>query len=127
MWAQAQLEQNKLLSAKNPLWFYEFADRDAPLDIPFPKGYDPGAWHAGDVGYLFRDDAGTQQMRKDQVALSDSMIRYWSNFAHRSNPNGDGVPDWKQYPETVQSLAPGRIAPVDYQAEHRLPFWRSLG
>ena len=128
MWAQAQLEQNKLLSARNPLWFYEFADRDAPLDIPFPKGYDPGAWHAGDVGYLFRDAEGAKAMRKDQVALSDSMIRYWTNFAHRSNPNGDGLPDWKQFstPDTVQSLAPGKIAPVDYSEEHRIRFWQSL-
>ncbi|MEU4394865.1 carboxylesterase family protein [Kribbella sp. NPDC023855] len=129
MWARAQLRQNQLLSAKNPLWFYEFADRDAPLDIPFPKGYDPGAWHAGDVGYLFRDDKSAAAMRPDQVALSDTMIRYWANFAHRGDPNGTGVPEWKRFsgPGTVQSLAPGKIAPVDYEQEHRLAFWRSLG
>jgi para-nitrobenzyl esterase len=128
MWARAQLRQNQLLSAKNPLWFYEFADRDAPLDIPFPKGYDPGAWHAGDVGYLFPDAKSTATMRPDQVALSDTMIRYWANFAHRGDPNGTGVPEWKRFsgPDSVQSLAPGKIAPVDYEQEHRLAFWRSL-
>jgi len=128
MWAQAQFEQNKLLSAKNPLWFYQFADRDAPLDIPFPKGYDPGAWHAGDVGYIFRDTKGAAGMRKDQVALSDQMITYWTNFAHRSDPNGDGVPQWQPFstPGTVQSLAPGKTGPVDYEQVHRLPFWRSI-
>ncbi|WP_328328053.1 carboxylesterase family protein [Kribbella sp. NBC_00382] len=129
MWAQAQLRQNQLLSAKNPLWFYEFADRDAPTDIPFPKGFDPGAWHGGDVGYLFRDAEGAAAMRPDQVALSDTMIAYWTNFAHRGDPNGSGVPEWKRFstPDTVQSLAPGKIAPVGYSAEHQLEFWRGLG
>jgi para-nitrobenzyl esterase len=129
MWARAQLQQNQLLSAKNPLWFYEFADRDAPLDIPFPKGFDPGAWHAGDVGYIFRDAKSAAAMRKDQIALSDTMIKYWSNFAHHGDPNGSGVPGWQRFstPDTVQSLAPGKIETVDYEKEHRLSFWRSLG
>jgi para-nitrobenzyl esterase len=127
MWAQAQLKQNQLLSAKNPLWFYEFADRHAPLDIPFPKGFQAGAWHAGDVQYLF--PSGPTGMTKDQLALSDAMIGYWTNFAHRSDPNGDALPAWPKFttPETVQSLAPNAIRPVDYEKEHRLAFWRALG
>ncbi|MEU4604266.1 carboxylesterase family protein [Kribbella sp. NPDC023972] len=127
MWAQAQLKQNQLLSAKNPLWFYEFADRNAPLDIPFPKGFQAGAWHAGDVQYLF--PSGTTGMTQDQLALSDAMIGYWTNFAHRSDPNGDGLPAWPKFttPDTVQSLAPTAIRPVDYEKEHRLAFWKALG
>ena len=127
MWAKAQLKQNQLLSAKNPLWFYEFADRNAPLDIPFPKGFQAGAWHAGDVQYLFR--TGKTEMTKDQVALSDTMIGYWTNFAHRSDPNGEGLPDWPKFttPDTVQSLAPNAIRQVDYAQEHRLAFWEQLG
>ena len=129
MWATAQLRQNQLLSAKNPLWFYEFADRDAPVDIPFPKGFDPGAWHAGDVGYIFRDEELTAKMTKDQVELSDTMIKYWSTFARNGDPNADGVPEWGRFtgPTTVQSLAPKAIRGVDYEQEHRLAFWRSLG
>ena len=97
------------------MWFYEFADRNAPLDIPFPKGFQAGAWHAGDIQYL--------------LALSDAMIGYWTNFAHRSDPNGDGLPEWPKFttPDTVQSLAPNAIRQVDYAHEHRLAFWEQLG
>ncbi|TWD73322.1 para-nitrobenzyl esterase [Kribbella amoyensis] len=128
LWARAQLRQNQLLSAKNPLWFYEFADRDAPLDIPFPPGFDPGAWHAGDVGYLFRTAEEAGKMTNDQVALSDAMIRYWTTFAHHGDPNTEGLPAWPRFaqPADVQSLAPNAIKPVDYEAEHKLTFWRGL-
>jgi para-nitrobenzyl esterase len=127
MWARAQLRQNQLLSAKNPLWFYEFADRDAPLDIPFPPGFQPGAWHAGDVQYLFRTDEN--DMTEAQLALSDTMIRYWTTFARHGDPNVAGLPDWPRFttPGTVLSLAPNAIRPVDYAREHRLAFWTAVG
>jgi para-nitrobenzyl esterase len=127
MWARAQLRQNQLLSAKNPLWFYEFADRDAPLDIPFPPGFQPGAWHAGDVQYVFRTDKFV--MTAEQLALSDTMIRYWTTFAHHGDPNGAGLPEWPRFttPDTVLSLAPDAIQPVDYAQEHRLAFWTAVG
>ncbi|GAB3810919.1 carboxylesterase/lipase family protein [Kribbella italica] len=129
LWAKAQLRQNQLLSAKNPLWFYEFADRDAPLDIPFPPGFDPGAWHAGDVGYVFRTAGENKTMTKPQIALSEKIIGYWSAFAHHGDPNRDGLPSWPKFtgPATVQSLAPDAIAPVDYEREHQLKFWASVG
>ena len=127
MWARAQLRQNQLLSAKNPLWFYEFADRGAPLDIPFPPGFRPGAWHAGDVQYVFRTDENA--MTEAQVALSDTMIRYWATFARHGDPNGAGLPEWPRFttPDTVLSLAPDAIRPVDYAQEHRLAFWTQIG
>ena len=127
MWARAQLRQNQLLSARNPVWFYEFADRHAPLDIPFPQGFRPGAWPAGDVQYLFRTDKNA--MTDEQLGLSDTMIRYWATFAHHSDFNAAGLPDWPKFttPDTVLSLAPNAIHPVDYATEHRLAFWDQLG
>ncbi|MEV5966726.1 carboxylesterase family protein [Kribbella sp. NPDC051952] len=127
MWARAQLRQNQLLSAKNPLWFYEFADRQAPADIPFPQGFQPGAWHAGDVQYIFRNDKDA--LTEEQVELSDTMIRYWSTFAHNGDPNADGLPEWPKFstPDTVLSLAPKAIRTVDYAQEHRLAFWQRIG
>ena len=116
-----------MLSAKNPLWFYEFADRNAPADIAFPKGFQAGAWHADDVQYLFRTEKDV--MTKEQVELSDTMIRYWSTFAHNGEPSAAGLPEWPKFttPDTVLSLAPKAMHTVDYAQEHRLAFWKQVG
>src|SRR4029453_1998138 len=48
-----------------------------------------------------------------QRRLSAQMIRYWANFAHTGDPNGDGLQHWSPFDRAdavpyVQSLAPGR-------------------
>lgn len=130
VWARATFRQHQLLAARTPVFAYEFADRNAPSDIEFPPTLPPGAHHSGDIGYLFRDAEFAGKLSPEQLVLSDQMIRYWSNFAHRGNPNGADLPRWAPFAARahVQSLAPGRggITGVDYAAEHRLAFWKSL-
>ena len=68
-----------MLAAKNPLWFNEFADRNAPLDIPFPKRFQAGAWHPGEVQYLFR--TGTTEMTKDPVDYAqEHRLAFWEQL-----------------------------------------------
>ena len=130
MWAQAIMRQNQLLAAKNPVYFFEFADRNPPEEFPFPPQLEPGAYHNADISYLLRSPEFEAQLNDDQRKLSDAMIGYWSRFAWSGDPNGNGVDDWPRFDEAghVQSLAPGEggIGPVDYRAEHRLDFWESL-
>jgi para-nitrobenzyl esterase len=38
-----------------PVYAYEFADRHAPMYLPFPEDLPPGAFHAAEVPYLFPD------------------------------------------------------------------------
>ncbi|MFD0559137.1 para-nitrobenzyl esterase [Stackebrandtia endophytica] len=131
MWAQAIMRQNELLAAKNPVYFYEFADRNPPAEFPFPPQLEPGAYHNADISYLLRAPEFEAELSPEQLELSDAMIGYWSRFAWTGDPNGDGAVEWPMFGDSgyVQSLAPGEggIGQVDFRSEHLLDFWESLG
>ncbi|MGX2992915.1 carboxylesterase/lipase family protein [Streptomyces sp. JNUCC 64] len=131
MWALGTHAQHTALARRTPVYAYEFADRDAPMYLPFPGDFDFGAFHAGDTPYLFEDEAARPLFTPAQLRLSDTMTDQWAAFARTGAPTGPGLPDWPRYapgpgvPYT-QSLAPDRTGPVDYAREHRLGFWRGL-
>jgi para-nitrobenzyl esterase len=133
MWARSTFTQHRLLAQQVPAYAYEFADRKAPMYLPFPPDFPPGAFHAAEVPYLFPDQQFLAASTPDQRRLSDQMIRYWANFARTGDPNGAGLPPWHPFDDArpvphVQSLAPGPdgIGPVDYAAEHQLDFWSTM-
>jgi carboxylesterase type B len=133
MWARSTFQQHRLLARQVSVYAYEFADRQAPMYLPFPEDFPPGAFHAAEVPYLFPDQPFQAASTPDQRRLSDQMIRYWTNFAGTGDPNGAELPPWRPFDDArpvphVQSLAPGAdgITPVDYAAEHQLDFWSSL-
>jgi para-nitrobenzyl esterase len=133
MWARSTFRQHRLLAEHVPTYAYEFADRQAPMYLPFPEDFPPGAFHAAEVPYLFPDQPFQQASSPDQRHLSDQMVRYWANFAGTGDPNGAELPPWHPFDPAqrvphVQSVAPGTdgIKPVDYAAEHQLDFWSSL-
>jgi para-nitrobenzyl esterase len=133
MWARSTVTQHRLLAEHVPTYAYEFADRHAPMYLPFPEDFPPGAFHAAEVPYLFPDQPFQHASSPDQRRLSDQMVRYWANFARTGDPNGAELPPWHPFVDVqpvphVQSLAPGTdgIEPVDYAAEHQLDFWSSL-
>ena len=61
----------------------------------------------------------------DQIALSDTMIGYWTQFAKTLNPNSSGAPKWSKYAPggSIESLvAPTPITESD--ADHKCTlFW----
>ncbi|NYV74402.1 carboxylesterase/lipase family protein, partial [Streptomyces sp. UH6] len=131
MWALGTHAQHRVLGRRVPLYAYEFADRDAPMFLPLPGGFDFGAFHAGDTPYLFEDEAAEPLFSPAQRRLSSTMAAYWATFARTGAPGGPGLPEWPRHrPDDrrpwTQSLAPDRIGPVDYRAEHRLAFWEEL-
>ncbi|MER7832881.1 carboxylesterase family protein [Streptomyces sp. NPDC095602] len=131
MWARGTEAQHRVLGRHVPVYAYEFADRDAPMFLPLPGEFDFGAYHAGDLPYLFEDDKAEPLFTPAQRRLSATMTAYWAAFARSGDPNAPGLPRWAPYrpgerPAYTQSLAPDRIGPVDYHREHRLGFWSRL-
>ncbi|WP_343242428.1 MULTISPECIES: carboxylesterase family protein [unclassified Streptomyces] len=130
MWARGTHAQHEALARHVPVYAYEFADRDAPMFLPLPGDFDFGAFHAGDIPYLFEDETAEPRFTPAQRRLSAAMSEYWAAFARTGAAHAAGLPAWPpcrpgrhvNRPYT-QSLAPRRIGPVDYYREHNLAFW----
>ncbi|MFI6812854.1 carboxylesterase/lipase family protein [Nonomuraea sp. NPDC050328] len=122
MWARGTDAQNRALAEHVPVYGYEFADRDAPMFLPIEPRFDWGAYHAGDLPYLFPEPG--VRFTPEQKRLSERMVGYWTTFARTGTPNGPGLPAWPRLERGTQSLAPDAIKRIDYAAEHNLAFWR---
>jgi para-nitrobenzyl esterase len=55
------------------------------------------AWHAEEMTYLFGYEYLTFAVTPPVASLADAMQRYWTNFASRGDPNGDGLTPWPRY------------------------------
>jgi para-nitrobenzyl esterase len=100
-----------LLSQHVPTYQYEFNDPNAPQQFFPGVSFPTGAYHAAELQYLFSFNRGTPpQFTPDQIELSQTMIRYWTQFARAGDPNSPSVPAWPRYDLTEQSfqaLVPG--------------------
>jgi para-nitrobenzyl esterase len=109
-----------------PVYAYQFADRDAPplVDVP---GFDEGAEHATELSYVFPGLLG--DLDPAQQRLSDTMIGYWTSFAHRGRPEAQHAPHWPKFrtSDDVLTLAPGHggIHPADTAGPSNCAFWKT--
>ena len=120
-----------LLAQRVPTWVYEFHDETAPTLFFPPASFPLGDAHAFELDYLF-NLAGIDSLlflTPDQVALSDTMIGYWTQFAKTLNPNFAGAPGWSKYAlgGSIESLvAPTPVTESDaaFDADHKCSvFW----
>jgi len=89
-WARLQSE-----TGKSKVFVYYFDQfRAEPLypDGPVPKG----AAHASELAYVFGHlkQNPAAEVTDEEQALSDVMIKYWTNFAKSGDPNAEGLPEW---------------------------------
>jgi para-nitrobenzyl esterase len=89
-WSWARLQAK---TGKSKVFLYYFDQHpDHPADSP-QAGH--GSPHGMDVAYVFRDlNPADPRTTKSDLAISEAMATYWTNFAKHGDPNGQGVPKW---------------------------------
>ncbi len=66
---------------------------------PSPKQF-AGAYHAGEITFVFGTSESILGWTKEDDLLAEQMQSYWTNFARTGDPNGSGLPSWPQYKDT---------------------------
>jgi para-nitrobenzyl esterase len=125
-WGCTAVDTNRLLAKSVPTYAFEFADRDAPWFAGEQPSFPTGAYHAGELQYLFSGAYGGGELTAEQRQLSDQMISYWTRFAHGDSPwprfRAGGGPSAGY----VQTLEPGETGRYDQHGEHRCDFWSGI-
>lgn len=88
-WACKQAEKG---GAKVYLYYFD-QHPDYPEGSPM---YGQGSPHGQDVDFVFGSLREPTALPTDR-ALSDIMIKYWTNFAKTGNPNGEALPEWPEF------------------------------
>jgi para-nitrobenzyl esterase len=115
-----------------PLSTYEFNDENAPQDFLPPVTFPYGTAHASELQYLFNLPVVVPHppLNAQQLQLSSTMQRYWTNFAKFGTPNSPLVPIWQKFnPFTgnFQSLSlPSPVQETNFAAAHHCAFWAAL-
>jgi para-nitrobenzyl esterase len=111
-WSWARLQSR---TGKSKIFYYYFDQHpDYPEDSP---RYGYGSPHGQDIAYVFMHlDASNPRTTPSDLEISEAMGTYWTNFAKRGDPNGEGVPEWPAFTEAdpvVMYLGPTpHIGPV---------------
>jgi para-nitrobenzyl esterase len=117
--------------ADEPLYQYEFAEKDTPLDGTDLYGMPLDAYHTSELYFLFsKVQDFPAALTPAQTVLSDRMIAHWTAFARTGNPNPAGTSAWPAWtPESPQAfrLTKEATAPfTGFEADHKCGFWSTL-
>jgi para-nitrobenzyl esterase len=92
-WSWARLQSK---TGKSKVYLYYFDQHpDYPKDSP---RYGYGSPHGQEVAYVFKHlDPNNSQTSKSDLAISEAMATYWTNFAKYGDPNDENVPLWPAF------------------------------
>jgi len=92
-WAWATLQAR---AGKSRVFYYYF-DQHAE-HAPGSPAADHGMQHGVDVPYVFQTlDPKDPKLSAGDRAISETVATYWTNFAKRGDPNGEGVSTWPEF------------------------------
>jgi para-nitrobenzyl esterase len=77
--------------AEQPTWLYFFTR------VPPSRKQTIGAYHAAEIPFVFNSHLSISPPSEQDKTLTQSMGRYWTNFARTGNPNGDGLEPWPAF------------------------------
>ena len=99
-WSWALLQTQK---GKSDVYYYYFDQHpDFPENSP---RYGYGSPHGQDVAYAFGHiNTSDPRTLPTDVALSDAMVGYWTNFTKSGNPNGKDLPQWPVFDQSKPSV-----------------------
>jgi para-nitrobenzyl esterase len=90
-WSWARLQSK---TGKSKVYYYYFDQHpDYPENSP-KAGF--GSPHGQEVAYVFQQ-LNPQQASPSDLAISEAMASYWTNFAKFGNPNEAGLPIWPTF------------------------------
>ena len=66
-----------------------------------------GTYHSGELIYAYGNVENSPykyRYNESDVALSRTMLSYWTNFAKTGNPNGENLPEWNLFDKNENKI-----------------------
>jgi len=88
----SQYTAAKLAATGHSAWMYFFTRVRED-----EGGAKVGAYHGAELPYVFGTHDAYMTTSDVDVALTDTMMRYWAQFAATGNPNSGDLPNWPEF------------------------------